>query len=207
MDDFNGDNFDHTGLGFIRGAIANVAMGEATPIQRSSLLPPGTKGWGADYKRFIHESSLDIASFSTQLEVLAYEGNFLDLDPTKKDDIGMPVVRVTFNLGENEKKANQWMNPKMEAVLKEMGASRTWSYPDPANIPINSHAYGGTRMGDDPGTSVVNKYGLSHEAPNLMVLGGSNWVSTTGYNPTITIEAHAWYATSYLAQNLGKIAV
>ncbi|MGC4193188.1 MAG: GMC family oxidoreductase [Thermomicrobiales bacterium] len=207
MDDFNGDNFDHTGLGFIRGAIANVAMSESTPIQRASLLPPGMKGWGAEYKKFIHDNALGVASFSTQLEVLAYEGNFLDLDPTKKDDTGMPVIRITFNLGENEKKANQWMNPKMEAVLKEMGATQTWSYPDPANIPINSHAYGGTRMGDDPAVSVVNKYGISHEAPNLMVLGGSNWVSTTGYNPTETIEAHAWYASDYLVQNLAKIAV
>jgi gluconate 2-dehydrogenase alpha chain len=207
MDDFNGDNFDHTGLGFIRGAIANVAMAEATPIGRSGMTPPGTKQWGAEYKKFIHDSALGVASFSTQLEVLPYDGNFIDLDPTEKDEIGMPKVRLTFSLGENEKKANVYFNPKMEAVLKSMGASQTWSYPDPATIPINSHAYGGTRMGDDPKTSVVNKYGISHEASNLMVLGGSNWPSTTGYNPTQTIYAHAWYAADYLAKNLNKIAI
>jgi len=95
----------------------------------------------------------------------------------------------------------------MEAVLKGMGASQTWSYPDPANIPINSHAYGGTRMGADPASSVVDAHGISHAAPNLMVLGGSNWPSTTGYNPTETIMAHAWYAADYLAQNLSKISV
>ena len=74
-------------------------------------------------------------------------------------------------------------------------------------IPINSHAYGGTRMGDDPATSVVDKYGLSHEASNLMVLGGSDWCSTTGYNPTESIYAHAWFAADYLAQNFQSIAV
>jgi gluconate 2-dehydrogenase alpha chain len=62
-------------------------------------------------------------------------------------------------------------------------------------------------MGDDPASSVVDKYGLSHEASNLMVLGGSNWCSTTGYNPTVTIEAHAWFAADYLSKNLSKIAV
>ncbi len=201
------DNFDHTGLGFIRGAIANVASSEATPIARSGPLPPGQKGWGAAYKNFIHDSALSMTSLSTQLEVLPYDANFLDLDPDKKDEIGMPIVRLTFNLMENEKKANLYLNPKLEAVLKGMGASQTWSYPDPANIPINSHAYGGTRMGDDPASSVVDKYGISHEAPNLMVLGGSNWPNTTGYNPTETIEAHAWYAADYLAKNLSKISV
>jgi gluconate 2-dehydrogenase alpha chain len=207
MDDLNGDNFDHTGLGFIRGAISSCTMSEATPIARSGSLPPGTPGWGAAYKKFIKEQALGVTSVGTQLEVLPYEANFLDLDPTQKDELGMPVIRITFNLMENEKKANQYINGKLEEVLKQMGASQTWSYPDPANIPINSHAYGGTRMGDDPASSVVNKYGLSHEAPNLMVLGGSNWCSTTGYNPTVTIEAHAWFAADYLAANLGKIAV
>ena len=207
MDDLNGDNFDHSGLGFIRGAITFVGPSESTPIAQASKLPPGTPAWGAAYKKFIHDDAQSVTAAFTQLEVLPYDGNFLDLDPTQKDDIGLPVVRVTFSLGENEKKANQYINSKLEAVVKAMGATQTWSYPEPATIPINSHAYGGTRMGDDESTSVVNKYGLSHEAPNLMVLGGSNWCSTTGYNPTETIEAHAWYAADYLAKNLKTIAV
>ena len=74
-------------------------------------------------------------------------------------------------------------------------------------IPVNSHAYGGTRMGDDPAVSVVNKYGISHEAPNLVILGGSDWCSTTGYNPTETIYAHSWFVADYLAQNFKSIAL
>jgi len=207
MDDFNGDNFDHTGLGFIRGAIANVAMSESTPIGRSNMLPPGQAGWGASYKKFIKENGNSITSLSTQLEVLPYDANFLDLDPDVTDDLGVPKIRLTFNLYDNEHTANAYINPKLEDVLKAMGASQTWSYPDPANIPVNSHAYGGTRMGDDPANSVVDKYGISHEASNLVVLGGSTWCSTTGYNPTETIYAHSWFAADYLAKNFQKIAI
>ncbi|MGI8486568.1 MAG: GMC oxidoreductase, partial [Thermomicrobiales bacterium] len=207
MDDLNGDNFDHSGLGFIRGAITFVGPSEATPIGQSGKLPPGTPAWGSEYKKFVKDSAQSVTAAFTQIEVLPYEGNFLDLDPTKKDEIGMPVIRVTFSLGENETKANQYINKKLEPVLKEMGASQVWSFPEPATIPINSHAYGGTRMGDDEATSVVNKYGISHEASNLMILGGSNWCSTTGYNPTMTIEAHAWYAAEYLAKNIKSISV
>ncbi len=207
IDNYNGDNFDHTGLGFIRGAISNVSQGESTPIGRSSMLPPGQAGWGASYKKFLKEGGQSITSISTQLEVLPYDANFLDLDPTAKDPIGMPIIRLTFNLYENEKTSNAHINGELEKALKAMGADQTWSYPDPANIPINSHAYGGTRMGDDPAISVTNKYGQVHESPNLVVLGGSNWCSTTGYNPTETIYAHSWFAADYLAQNFSKIAI
>jgi len=207
IDNFNGDNFDHTGLGFIRGAISNVSQGESTPIARSSLLPPGQAGWGASYKKFLKESGQSSTGIFTQLEVLPYDANFLDLDPTAKDPIGMPIIRLTFNLYENEKKANLYINGELEKTLKAMGAKETWSYPDPANIPINSHAYGGTRMGDDPATSVTNKYGQVHESPNLVVLGGSTWCSTTGYNPTESIYAHSWFAADYLAQNFSEIAL
>jgi gluconate 2-dehydrogenase alpha chain len=207
IDDFNGNNFDHTGLGFIQGALVSASQGESTPISRSNSLPPGQKGWGSEYKKYLVENLGSNGSCTTQLEVLPYDANFLDLDPDTTDDLGMPRIRITFDVYDNEKKANSYINPKLEDALKAMGAAQTWSYPDPAVIPINSHAYGGTRMGDDPSMSVVNKYGISHEASNLMILGGSDWCSTTGYNPTETIYAHAWFAADYLAQNFQRIAV
>jgi gluconate 2-dehydrogenase alpha chain len=207
IDDFNGNNFDHTGLGFIQGALVSASQGESTPISRSNSFPPGQKGWGSEYKKYLVENLGSNGSCTTQLEVLPYDANFLDLDPDTTDDLGMPRIRITFDVYDNEKKANSYINPKLEDALKAMGAAQTWSYPDPAVIPINSHAYGGTRMGDDPSMSVVNKYGISHEASNLMILGGSDWCSTTGYNPTETIYAHAWFAADYLAQNFQSIAV
>jgi choline dehydrogenase-like flavoprotein len=74
-------------------------------------------------------------------------------------------------------------------------------------IRANSHAFGGARMGDDTAAPVVGKYGLAHESPNLMVLGGSTFTGTSGYNPTETIQAHSWFAAGYLAKYLSKIAV
>ena len=88
------------------------------------------------------------------------------------------------------------------------GATELWPFlPAGIPVPISSHAYGGTRMGDDPATSVVNKYSISHEAKNLFVLGGSTFPTTSGYNPTQTTQALAWYAMEHLAQNFNDIAV
>ena len=120
----------------------------------------------------------------------------------------MPVLRVTYSLQKNEINAQEYTSTKINEILTTMGATTTWpAYPPGLPMPINSHAYGGTRMGDDPASSVVDKYGLAHEASNLMVLGGSVFPASSGYNPTETIEAHAWYAAEYLAKNLQKIAV
>jgi gluconate 2-dehydrogenase alpha chain len=100
------------------------------------------------------------------------------------------------------------MDNKLAELLKAMGATETWStFPVGTPLPVNTHAYGGTRMGDDPSSSVVTKYGLSHEASNLMILGGSTFPGSSGYNPTETLQAHAWYASDYLAKNLNNIAI
>ncbi len=205
MDDLNGDNFDHTDLGFIRGAVIFASNGEL-PVAASRTIPSDIPGWGTAYKKWIHENGNSVGSLFAQLEDLAYDANFLDLDPDKKDPLGVPIIRVTYNLYDNEQKAGQFLAGKLADMLKAMGASTTWGG-GVAPLPVNSHAYGGTRIGDDPATSVVDKHFISHEAANLAILGGSCFPGTTGYNPTETIEATSWYAADYIAQNFDKIAV
>ena len=205
IDDLNGDNFDHTGLGFIRGAVVFAANGNL-PIANSRVTPPGVPTWGGEYKRWISENADSVGNVFAQVEPQPYETNFLDLDDEATDPFRVPVLRVTYSLGDNEKKAGAYLYGKLADIAKEMGATETWpSYPYDVPLPINSHAYGGTRMGDDPKTSVVNKYGLAHEAPNLCVLGGSSFPVSSGYNPTETIEALAWYAADHIAANINDI--
>jgi gluconate 2-dehydrogenase alpha chain len=207
MDDFNGDNFDHTGLDFIRGAVIFAGILNL-PIGMSRNVAPGVPQWGAAYKRWMHENADSVGTVYAQVEPLPYEGVFLDLDPQATDPLGDPVVRDTYELHENEINPARFMDHKLAELLNAMGATETWStFPVGTPLPVNTHAYGGTRMGDDPSSSVVTKYGLSHEAPNLMILGGSTFPGSAGYNPTETLQAHAWYAADYLAQNLNKIAV
>ena len=118
---------------------------------------------------------------------------------------GVPVVRVTYNVYENEYRMAAYLTEKMTAIHKAAGATMTWGGQIGA-VAYASHAYGGTRLGDDPASSVVNRYSISHEAPNLAVMGGSTFLSTSGFNPTETIEALAWYGAEHIAKNFGAIA-
>lgn len=206
MDDLNGDNFDHTGLGFLRGAVVFAGNGNL-PIAAVSGTPPDVPRWGQEYKDWIRKNSNSVGGVFSQVETLPYNSNFLDLDPDKKDPDGVPVVRVTYDFHDNERKAGAYFTEKLTELIKEMGATKTWYGFPPIPLPLNTHAYGGTRMGEDPTTSVVDGHCISHEVPNLAVLGGSCWPNITGYNPTQTILAVSWRAAEYIAKNFESLAV
>lgn len=69
-----------------------------------------------------------------------------------------------------------------------------------------THAYGGTRMGNNPETNVADRWGFSHEAPRLGILGASVMGTSGAHNPTLTAQALAWRTAEYLATNWKRIA-
>ncbi len=198
IDDLNADNFDHKGLEFIRGGRLWCSNGYP-PISQSGLIPPGIRRWGRSYKIFLNQLSNSIADISFNLEMLPYEANFLDLDPAVCDSLGRPVVRITFNIYDNERRAIAFLQDKAAALLRRMGANRVWHNP-PATCAISQHDMGGARMGGDPSRSVVNSFGQLHEAPRLFVLGGATFPTQPGYNPTLTIQALALRSATHIAQ-------
>lgn len=70
---------------------------------------------------------------------------------------------------------------------------------------VSTHAYGGTRMGENPATSVVDRWGFSHEAVNLGILGASVMGTSGARNPTLTAQALAWRTAAHLAQSWDQI--
>ena len=95
-----------------------------------------------------------------QKTTLPYEDNYLDLDPTVKDALGQPVCRITADFRENEKKVGFFMQDKMEQWFMEAGAVAVAKGP-PGTMGPSTHAYGGTRMGDNRETNVVDRWGES----------------------------------------------
>lgn len=206
MDDFNADNFDHSGLGFIRGASVSTAHAAGLlPIAVAKSVPPGIPTWGAMYKKWLRDDAGSVGELAAQMETLPYESNFIDLDDYRTDPWGDPVARVTFSLHENESRMGAYLDGKLAAILRKMGATQTWTAVPGTPLPINNHAYGGTRMGSDPKTSVVDRHSIAHEVPNLAILGGSTFPSSSGYNPTETIQALSWYSAEYIAAHFSHL--
>jgi gluconate 2-dehydrogenase alpha chain len=93
----------------------------------------------------------------------------------------------------------------MEQWFREAGAIATFRAPL-GTMGVSTHAYGGTRMGDDPATNVVDAYGFSHEVPNLGILGASVMGTSGARNPTLTAQALAWRTAERLAKTWSAFA-
>jgi gluconate 2-dehydrogenase alpha chain len=215
IDEFNSDNFDHTGLGFFGGGDISCSTTGARPIQSTGALPPGSPTWGSNWKASVKQYYDRYISVGMQGEHASYRQNYTDLDPTYRDAHGNPLLRITLNWTDNERKLVNWVNENVmtkiiaainPAIQQVNGAITNYS-----SVPYQStHICGGTVMGSDPGTSVVNKYCQVWGTPNLFVIGASNFPQNAGYNPTGTVGALAYHAvdaivTKYL-KSPGMIA-
>jgi gluconate 2-dehydrogenase alpha chain len=196
MDDFNGNNFDHAGLGFIRGATIGTSGG-GTPIERYDLFPPGSQRWGADYKEFLAHYFTRNFELNMQPETLPHHDNYVDTDPVKKDAWGLPLPRTTFTFHQNERRLWQFLTGVGDDIMERAGASRHWS----AASGRASRWAGGTRMGDDPHTSVVNGFCQAHDVDNLFVVGASVFPTMGGYAATPTVCALSYRTAEYIRAN------
>src|SRR6201993_5556336 len=93
------------------------------------------------------------------------------------------------------------MQDKMAQWFMEAGAIAV-DKGSPGTMGPSTHAYGGTRMGDNRDTNVVNRWGFSHEVPNLGILGASVMGTSGAHNPTLTAQALAWRTAEHLTRNL-----
>lgn len=210
IDDFNSDNFDHTDLGFFGGGNISCSVIGARPIMNSGPLPPGTPAWGSEWKASVKQWYNRLLTVGMQGESPAYRQNHLDLDPTYRDVFGDPLLRVTYDFTDNERKMVHWANENVfPKVVKQMGGSQSKINADIKNYSIvpyqSTHVQGGTVAGSDPSNSVVNKYCQSWDVENLFVVGASNFPQHAGYNPTGTVGALAfWAADAIIKKYLPK---
>jgi gluconate 2-dehydrogenase alpha chain len=195
IDEFNGDNFDHTGLGFVGGSSINNSHFGGRPIS-SRRLPPGTPRWGTGWKKANAQWYQHSMAIGTQGSCYPHVENYLDLDPTYSDAHGQPLVRMNFDWRENETKMHTFVLKKLEEVAAACGADIV-TKATPTRSPYDSRIYqsthitGGTIMGSDPHTSVVSPHLQHWDAHNLFIVGASVFAHNAGYNPTGPLAAMA----------------
>ncbi|HSS06668.1 MAG TPA: GMC family oxidoreductase, partial [Rhodanobacteraceae bacterium] len=201
INDFAGDNFDHSELGFLGGAFVGAVNTNGRPIQYHPV-PPGTPAWGKDWKRAVAEHYNHTVMFSLHGSSMSQRQNYLDLDPTYKDAWGQPLLRMTFDFPPNDLRMAQYVTGKAVEIGKAMGAKQVAGNPRKGPYTITqyqtTHNTGGTIMGDDPSTSVVNKYLQSWDVPNVFVIGASNFPQNASWNPTDTVGALTYWAIDAL---------
>jgi gluconate 2-dehydrogenase alpha chain len=197
VDDYNGDNFDHSGLGFVGGGFIGAGQTNGRPITTRPV-PSGTPNWGAQWKKATAETYNRAMALSAHGSSYSYRDCFLDLDPTYKDRLGRPLMRMTFDFHDNELKMSVFLTERLAGIAKALDPAEIKASPRTGPYTLNiyqtTHNTGGTAMGADPATSVVNRYCQSWDVPNVFVGGGASvFPQNHGYNPTGTVGALAYW--------------
>jgi choline dehydrogenase-like flavoprotein len=161
-------------------------------------------GFGKDFKEKLTTPGPWTFWMISRGECLPYETNQVSLDKEQKDQWGLPIVRINFEFGENEKamvedQKNHGMEMLEKAGFKNI---RSFYYNTVGGRAV--HEMGTARMGNDPKTSVVNGNNQLHEVPNVYITDGSFMTSSSCINPSLTYLAFTARACEHAVNELKK---
>jgi len=197
--DFEGDE----GLdpGVLRGGGFRTNSSGDGPISSFGRMPPGEakSNWGSDWKRAALQWHDRMNYVMFEGDHLAYRQNYMDLDPTYTDKFGDPLLRLTLDWTDHERrqaafgagieaKLAKAMGVRTGGFLRGVGRRYSVTYYQ------SSHIQGGAILGDSPERSVVNTWLQHWRATNLWVLGGSAFPQNGWGNPTLTALALTYRA-------------
>ncbi|WP_027075502.1 GMC family oxidoreductase [Maribacter antarcticus] len=182
------------GFGFDQGAF-NKLVG----------LPTG--GYGEKLRDEVKSYYGAIVGFGGRGEGLAVKDNYCEIDPTTVDDFGIPVLKFNYRWSDVEVRQAKHMQDSFEEITHNMGgiylnrpgADKNHGLHPPGEI---IHEVGTTRMGDDPTTSVTNKFNRLHDVDNVFIVDAGPFVSQADKNCTWTILALSWRASDYIIEQL-----
>ncbi len=188
---------------FMRGYMLQFGRGAGPASQAMIGAAAGHLPWGRKHHSVYRELMDCRLSIGVACDDLPEEHNRVTLDPGAKDSNGIPGARIDYTISENTRRMMEHGIARAEEILHEAGASRIGCSREILNYP--GHLLGTARMGTDPGRSVVNDWGRSHDVKNLFIVDGSIWVTGGGVNPTSTIQALALYVADQMKQRLANL--
>jgi choline dehydrogenase-like flavoprotein len=181
--------------GFARGFAIQTVGPLPVAFAKQMMVAKGAWGWGMrrvmmDYN---HWAALGVLG-----EILPWDDNRVEL-AAEKDQFGIPVAKVTFNLHDNDKKLIEFGKNKVMEVMYAAGAEEV------VHEARYAHLVGACRMGNDPSESVVDKFGRTHDISNLFVCDGSVLPTQGSANSGLTIQSLAARTADYLISQGNRI--
>jgi choline dehydrogenase-like flavoprotein len=190
--------------GFVRGYGLQVVR-QSGPLQTAlggfaaKRIP-----WGRDHHRVFDERFSHMINLGVMGEDLPETINEVTLDPDLVDADGIPAPLVRYRLSDNSNRMLDHGVARAAEALQAAGATEVLS--ESPLRPSGWHLLGTCRMGDHPMGSVVDRWGRSHDVPNLFVVDGGLFVTSAAVNPTTTIQALALWAADRIKRQ-GRLGV
>ena len=166
-----------------------------------------TNGFGENLKKnLLAEPTLGPWYVGSQMmgETIPKETNFLSLDADKKDDWGVPLLKINIDYDDNDEKMIKDFFEQMTEMYTKAGFTDIKTSDSKQAPGLDIHHMGGVRMGKDPKTSMLNKWHQFHNCPNVFVTDGACMTSTSTQNPSLTFMAMTARAANYAVEQLKK---
>jgi choline dehydrogenase-like flavoprotein len=178
------------------GHIAAAGVGIPLPINWNL---PGRPAWGPEAKRIDRDYFNHSMAVAMVIHDMPQHENRVDLDDHVTDAWGLPVARITLKPHRNDLAQGRFLIDRNAEILEAAGATQIQKVYIDRVTGNCSHQHGTTRMGDDPDTSVLDRWCRAHEVDNLYVVDGGPFPTGTGANPTLSIMANAWRVADHIA--------
>jgi choline dehydrogenase-like flavoprotein len=204
---------ENASLDFPRGYHVEFGGGRGIPaygILGGIQNYPGGGGYGRqlkdDYRRY-YGCTL---GFSGRGEMVSNENCYCEIDPTAVDRWGIPVLRFHWKWSDYEYNQVRHMQQTFRAIIDELGGTAWDTMPGlDRGYGISQggeiiHELGTTRMGEDPASSVVNRFCQTHDVPNLFVTDGGPFVTQSDKNPTWTILALSMRTAEHITERMQR---
>jgi choline dehydrogenase-like flavoprotein len=183
---------------FLRGYAAGFSANRRFESDQS--------GFGIDLKHKLDHPQWGIWNVGSHImgETIPKLSNMVSLDPFKKDEWGMPLLKVNIDYDENDEKMiidfiEQMTEMYTKAGFRDIHATDSKQAPG-----LDIHEMGGVRMGNDPKTSLLNKWNQLHTCQNVFVTDGACMTSTSTQNPSLTYMALTARAADHALRELKK---
>lgn len=183
--------------GFVRGYDLQVLGAGSAPLAAALGGLMGQRvAWGIGHHQEFRDRFGHSVGLTVMAEDLPEEHNRVSLDPELTDGHGIPAPKIQYTVSENTGRMLSHGVERAKEVMEAAGAKKLlWA---PLRRNAGWHLLGTARMGDNPDTSVVDRWGRAHDVPNLFVIDGSVFVTGACINPTPTIQALALHTADYI---------
>jgi choline dehydrogenase-like flavoprotein len=175
--------------------------GAQTDVSWAKTIP----GFGLDFKKAVKQRYPAVLALHPFGEAIPKAENRITTKGSPLDSYGIPIARIAYTTGENERRMSRDM---YDTMLEIMHAAKAEIVPfhtgrlEPNGSAIHEH--GTCRMGADPKRSALNRFNQMHDVKNVFVVDGSAFTTASEKNPTLTILALAWRATDYMADEMQR---
>jgi choline dehydrogenase-like flavoprotein len=137
-------------------------------------------------------------------ETIPKESNYVALDKTLKDQWGIPQLKISVEYDDNDEKMKKDYVEQLTEMFTSAGFTNIKASTDNRAPGLDIHEMGGARMGNDPKTSVLNKWNQMHAVKNVFVTDGACMTSTSCQNPSLTYMAFTARAVDYAVSEMKK---